>query len=115
MILRPLRVKLSPLLPEVPIAQEPGNEHQKPSNRSRNATIDNQPIVLLDSAVLNESTTDGRPDKDGHGANVQGAETCAELLFRRDLGNGRRRDADEDSGAEPVEARKCDDCCGVGR
>lgn len=103
-----------PLLPEIPIAQEPCDKHQKPSHGSRDATVDNQPIVLLDSAVLDESAADRRPDKDGHGADVQGAETGAELLFGRDLCNGRRRDADEDSGAEPVETREGDDCCGVG-
>lgn len=115
MILRRLRVTHLPLLPKIPITQDPGNEHQKPSNRSRNTTVDNQPIVLLNSAVLYESTANRRSDKDGHGADVQGAKTGAELLFRRDLGNGRRRDADKDSGAEPVEAREGDDCCGVGR
>lgn len=113
MILRRLRVTHLPLLPEIPIAQDPGNEHQKPSNRSGDATVDNQPIVLLNSAILDKSTANRRPDKDGHGTDVQGAETGAELLFRRDLGNSRRRDADEDSGAEPVEAREGDDCCGV--
>lgn len=111
---RRLAVTRLPLLSEIPIAQEPDNEHQKPSNRSRNATVDNQPIVLPNSAVLDESTADGRPDKDGHGADVQGAETGAELLFRRDLGNGRRRDADEDSRAEPVEAREGNNRGGVG-